>query len=53
MELYIRQRLGAFNGLVRDSVLGSPTEFLLAVTALLQKKGFYYTPAHEYLEVAA
>lgn len=52
LETYIGQRVGAFRNLVKDSVLGNPEQFLLAVTALLQKKGYYYTPAHEKLEVA-
>lgn len=53
IENYISQRLSAFNSLVQESVLSNPEAFLTAVTALLQKKGYYYTPAHEKLEVAA
>lgn len=52
-SLYIRQRLGAFRSLVDESVLGNPEQFLCAVTALLQKKGIYYSPAHQMLEGAA
>lgn len=50
---YISQRLGAFHSLVDDSVLGNSEQFLSAVTVLLQKKGFYYTPAHTMLEEMA
>lgn len=52
-ETLIGQRLGAFNRQIKETCLGSPEQFLLAVTALLQKKGYYYTPAHQMLEVAA
>lgn len=53
VDTYINQRIGHFRNLIKDTPLGDPEAFLLAVTALLQKKGFYYTPAHEKLGVAA
>ncbi len=41
-----------FQEKLSSSVLNDPAAFLLSVTALLQKKGYYYTRAHEMLEVA-
>ncbi|PKN40513.1 MAG: hypothetical protein CVU60_15310 [Deltaproteobacteria bacterium HGW-Deltaproteobacteria-18] len=52
-ETLVSQRVAGFNRLIKETSLGSPEQFLLAATALLQKKGYYYTPAHQMLEVAA
>jgi hypothetical protein len=51
--VYISKSFRAFQEKLNETILGDPRAFLLAVTALLQKKGFYYTSAHEKLEVPA
>lgn len=50
--VYMSKSFRAFQDKLGETILGDPPAFLLAVTALLQKKGYYYTSAHDKLEVA-